>query len=151
MSALLYSNNTLAQEHGIYELVNNQIVQKSNNRNDFYNLSKKLHPTHYFENNTLKNKYGEGAPVRISLKGTNGFSLLNQQNSNYNGVKLITITLKNESDLNTPLDLSNTQGFPQLQYIYIKCLFSCTASQIERFVKNPNDSIRIFYTSVRPS
>ncbi|MDO5971498.1 hypothetical protein Q4Q35_16955 [Flavivirga aquimarina] len=153
--SLLYTNKTFAQEHGIYELVKNEVSQKKSNtnkdRSDFYNLSKKLHATHYFEQNKLKHRYGESAPVKISLESMNSFSLLNQNNSNYKGVKLITITLKNESELDTPIDLSNIEGFPKLQYIYIKCLFKCTANQIERFVKAPNDRIRIFYISVRPS
>ncbi len=156
--SILSANNANAQERGIYELVNStsniarssKKATTSTDRNEFYNLAQKLHTTLYFDNNKLKNKYGNGAPVKITLENMTSFSVLNKKDANYNDVELITITLKQANNLNTPLDLSQTE-YPKLRYIYIKCLFECNARQIEQFVKAPNNEVRIFYTSIRPS
>ncbi len=80
-------NIVTAQENGIYELTEDnqsskQIASKKGNSNDraeFYNLSQKLHSTFYYENNKLKNKYGDGSPLRLNLEDINSFSAINKK------------------------------------------------------------------------
>ena len=151
--SLLFTNKAVAQENGIYELTNNNsksITKTNNEREEFNNLAYNLHSTIYIENGIEKTTYGEGLPIKLSLKDTKSISLLNSGNSKYNQVKLITIKLKNSNELNNILDLSNTSGLSKLLYIYIKCHFKCTADQIKAFVK-ASPQTRIFYTSETPS
>lgn len=148
-----------AQENGIYELteVNKLSKQNSNkkgvesDRKDFYNLSQNLHSTFYYENNRLKNKYGEGSPLRLKLEDLNSFNAINQSDSQFNDIQIITLTLYNENDLAKTFDLSNMPGFPKLKFVFIKCNFNCDAMKIRKFIKTSDSKIRVFYTSEKPS
>lgn len=152
-------NNVIAQENGIYELTEDnqsskQITNKKGNnkdRKDFYNFYEKLHSTFYYENNKLKNKYGKGSPLKLTIEDANSFDSLYQNDSKHNKVRLITITLKNQSDLNKTFDLTKIKGFSKLKYIYVKCLFNCNSNQVKKFIKRENHKVRVFYTSVRSS
>lgn len=148
-------NNVIAQENGIYELtednqLSKQITNKKGNtkdRKDFYNFSQKIHSTLYYENSKLKKKHGKGSPLKLTLEDANSFNSLNKIDSKYKEVRLITITLNNQSDLNKTFDLSIIKGFPKLKYIYIKCIFNCDSKQIKKLIKKSNHKVRIFYTS----
>lgn len=151
--SLLFTNKAVAQENGIYEIsIDNFSTSASadNGRGEFNKLAYNLHPTIYIKNGIEKKTYGEDLPVKLTLEDANSINVLNNGNSKYNQVQLITIKINNSSDLNTVLDLSNTSGLSQLKYIFIKCNFKCTASQIKSFVK-ANSQTRIFYTSQTPS
>ena len=157
---LLSNHESNAQENGIYELnassqfsrATSSKSKTTNTRTEFYNLSQKLHPTAYLAKNRLKNKYGDGDVVKLSLDDVASLDLVKQDKSNYNNVELITITLKSFSDLNTPINLSTTSGLAKLKYLYIRCLFDCNNEQIKGFVKKiSNSNVRVFYTSARPS
>jgi hypothetical protein len=148
-----------AQENGIYELTDvNQLSKQSSNkkdgqsdRKDFYNLSQNLHSTFYYENNKLKNKYGEGSPLRLTLEDLNSFNNINKSDSQFNDIQIITVTLNNENDLNKIFDLSNMPGFSKLKYVFIKCNFNCDAVKIRKFIKISDSKIRVFYSSEKPS
>tara|TARA_R110002033_G_scaffold137213_1_gene176532 strand:- start:1357 stop:1884 length:528 start_codon:yes stop_codon:yes gene_type:complete len=152
-------NKVVAQENGIYELtednqLSKQIANKKGNSNDraeFYNLSQKLHSTFYYENNKLKNKYGDGSPLRLNLEDINSFSAINKNDTQFNDIQIITVSLKNENDLNKILDVSNMPGFSSLKYIFIRCHFNCDALKIRKFIKKSDRNIRVFYTTDRPS
>lgn len=154
--SLVFTNNAVAQENGIYELSNSDFsksVTKSeadSGRSEFNKLAYNLHPTIYIQNGITKTTYGQGLPVKLTLKDIKSISVLNSGNPKYNQVQLITIKLSNSSDLNTILDLSNASGLSELKYIFIKCHFKCTADQIKTFVK-ATPQTRIFYTSETPS
>ena len=154
--SLVFTNNAVAQENGIYELSNNNFSKSAttskagNGRGDFNKLAYNLHPTIYVKNGSEKKTYGKGLPVKLTLEDVKSINILNRGKSKYNQVQLITIKLSNSGDINTKLDLSNISGFNELKYIYIKCHFKCTADQIKSFVK-ASPQIRIFYTSETPS
>jgi len=150
---LLNVNKTFAQKQNIYEITDDSFSSKniSNNREEFYNLSQKLHPTLYFEKSKLKKEYGIGAPIKVTLEDVDSYVVLNQNNSKYSSIELITINLKTIADLNKTIDLSNNTQFSKLKYIYIKCFFNCDEQQVEKFIQKPNNEIRIFYTIINPS
>lgn len=148
-----------AQENGIYELIDDNPLSKKvstkkgsvNDRKEFYNFSQKLHTTFYYENNKLKNKYGDGLPLRLNLEDINSLNTINIGDSQFNEIQIITVTLKNENDLNQIFDISNMPGFSKLKYIFIKCNFNCDAMKIRNFIKKSDQKIRIFYSSEKPS
>ncbi|WP_042501222.1 hypothetical protein [Algibacter lectus] len=157
---LLFNYESNAQENGIYELnASSQFSRAtasksktSDTRTEFYNLSQKLHPTAYLANNKLKNTYGDGDVVKLTLDDVGSLNLIKQDKGNFDNVELITITLKSIADLSTPITLSNDSGLSKLKYLYIRCYFDCNNEQIKSFVKNiSNSNVRVFYTSVRPS
>ena len=154
--SLFFSNKIIAQENGIYELSNNNFSksvaksQADNGRSEFNKLAYNLHPTVYVVNGIEKTTYGQGLPIKLTLKDAKSISVLNSGNPKYNKVQLITIKLNKSSDLNTKLDLSSLSGLSELKYIFIKCNFKCTADQLKTFV-NANSVIRIFYRSETPS
>ena len=152
-------NKVMAQENGIYELTEDNLSSKqsiskkanSNDRKEFYDLSQKLHSTFYYENNKLKNKYGEGSPLRLNLEDINSFSAINKNDTQFNEIQIITVSLKNENDLNKILDISNMPGFSNLKYIFIRCHFNCDVMKIRKFIKTSDSKVRIFYSTDRPS
>ena len=157
---LLSNHESNAQEHGIYELnASSQFSRASasksktsDTRTEFYNLSQKLHSTAYLANNKLKNTYGDGDVVKLTLDDVASLNLVKQDTGNYENVELITITLNSIADLITPINLSSESGLSKLKYLYIRCHFDCNNEQIKGFVKNiSNSNVRVFYTSVRPS
>ena len=143
-----------AQENGIFEIKNNNKIlsktnaKKSSDRKEFYKLSQKLHTTAYISNNSVRNTYGDGKVQKITFSDSKSFSLLN--NNDYNEVELITITLKNSSDLNNKLDLTSNKNLGKLKYVFIKCYFKCTENQIEDFITS-DSNIRVFYRTETPS
>lgn len=152
ISTLAISNVT-AQENGIYELKKNNIfskasAKKSNDRQEFYKLSQRLHTTAYISNNSVRNTYGEGKIQKITFSDSRSFDLLNSKD--YSDVELITITLNNPSDLNNKLDLTSNNWLGKLKYIFIKCYFKCTANQIENFI-TADSNVRVFYRTETPS
>lgn len=150
--SILSIGKVSAQENGIYELNNKTFskskVSSSNDRVEFYNLSQNLHSTAYINNNAVSKIYGEGKIQRITLGDSKSFSLLNK--ADYDNVELITITLNSVNDLNNTLDLTSNKNLGKLKYIFIKCYFKCTASQIEKFIIS-NSNLRIFYKTETPS
>lgn len=155
---LLFSGNMLAQENGIYELhQNNGLAKenskkdKGNDRDDFYNLAYKLHPTSYAENKNIKKSSNHYANVsKLTFNDAKSFEILNQSNSNFNDVELITIYLNTVQDLNNKIDLTDANGFSKLKYVFIKCSFKCTEAQIKQFI-NSDPNIRVFYKIEIPS
>ena len=155
----LISSSAVAQEHGIFELNNDQntskhISDKSKNQTDnkeFYDLAFNLHPTYYInKNNIKKSNHKESSILKLTFFDTQSFNVFSQDNSNYRSVKLIIVNIKTLSDLNNKLNLSNIQGLNNLKYIFIKCYFKCTEQQMKDFVLH-DSNIRIFYRVENPS
>ncbi|MBP0902302.1 hypothetical protein ACFSKN_01630 [Mariniflexile gromovii] len=155
----LFSYNKLsAQENGIFELNENNTFSKvtskntkANDRADFYDLTYKLQPTFYVNNRTIKenNNYSNKV-TKLTFNDLKSFDVLYRNNSAFNDIELITITLKKVEDLNNKLDLTNIQGFGNLKFIYIKCYFKCSEQQIKDFIKS-NSNVRVFYKNEIPS
>ena len=156
-ASLFFSNNLIAQEEGIYEITNNDTfknVTKSKgisntDREGFYELAFKMHPTHYFKNSSLKSIYNTSDPVKLTFEDTKSFNLL-KNNAKLNEVELITIMLNNSNDLNDSIDLIGNIELNKLKYVLIKCDFKCSETQIKTFIK-ANSKIRIFYSTQDPS
>lgn len=145
------SNNVLSQENNIYELESHNTSGKSKtkkeitNRAPFYDLAFNMHTTHYLQNKKVKQTYGDGYPVKITLEDINSFEIINSDSIDYNEVELITIHLLNTNDLNNKIDLSQgNEPFKKLKYVFIKCHFDCNSEQIEKFIK-VNADTRVFY------
>ncbi|CAH8286286.1 hypothetical protein EV196_106246 [Mariniflexile fucanivorans] len=155
----LFSFNELsAQENGVFELKESNTSSKQTSktlkgtdRDGFYNLTYKLHPTFYVENkNIMENNTNNIKVTKLTFNDLNSFDLLNQYNPKFDDVELITITLKTVGDFKNKLNLSSLSGFSNLKYIYVKCNFECTELQIKQFIEfDPN--IRVFYKIEIPS
>jgi len=147
-----------AQENDIYELNGNTALAKTsskkasqNDREDFYDLAFKLHATSYVENNSMRKSNKNVTSVsKLTFNDTKSFNILNQNNQDLNDVELITIVLKNENDLINKIDLTQTSGFGNLKYVFIKCYFKCSEQQIKGFVTS-DASVRVFYKTETPS
>lgn len=109
-----------------------------------------MHPTHYFENSSLKSVYKSGDPVKLTFEDAQSFKLLKNPNSKNNQVELITIMLNSSKDLSNSIDLTKNTDLKKLKYIFIKCNFKCSKDQIQKFIKT-NSEIRIFYSLQNPS
>ncbi|MEN3323989.1 hypothetical protein VP395_09640 [Mariniflexile soesokkakense] len=161
--SLFSITETIAQENGIYELnesnsfssdvsrsSENSNKNKKGDREHFYNLIYKQHPTSYVGNNVIK-KYKDNSLVsKLTFNDTKSFNLLNQNNSEFNSIELITVVLNNPNDLNSKLDLTEISGLNSLKYILIKCYFECSKQQIKEFV-NTDSNVRVFYKNEIPS
>lgn len=144
----LGSTNTAASR-GVASAKVNSISNDS--RIEFNDLSSKLYSTRYYKNGSLKNKYGKGAPVRISLEDMASFKALEHNaDEDFGNVELITVMVKDQSELSNAVNLSALNGFSNLKYISFKCFFDCSATDIEKAVVNPGN-VRIFYSYVMPN
>lgn len=163
---LLCAINLNAQDIVIYELdqvqesqikgsssqAKNGLAKKATSNSDrFLKIIKKNEPTVYLNNNVLTKTSTYSEPVRLKAGDVQSLEILKKSNKIFNKVELITINLKNEKDLNSPIDVSSINGINQLKYIYIRCYFKCTNNQIKTFVLNANPKITIFYSMVNPS
>lgn len=153
--SLLSMNKIVAQENEIFEIQkkneNSKLSLKTeNNRKRFYDLVFKLHPTHFIENNGLKVSYDSVDPVKMTIEDSKSINWLNNKGAKKNTLELITILLNDRNDLSNVLDLTISNEFNNLKYIFIKCNFKCSEIDIENFVKVKNE-VRIFYTIQKPS
>lgn len=147
-----------SQDYNIHEIENNLTnkqttlkQEKVNDRDAFYDLTFKMYPTYYFQNNELKNTYGKGAPLKLTFRDLKSVENLFDSTQNYSEVQLITIDLLNTNDLNSIIDLTqNNQPFQNLKYIFIRCDFNCTDQQINKFIK-VNSEVRLFFTTEKGS
>jgi hypothetical protein len=150
--AILFSANGFAQEN-IYQIFDEN-SGNSSLRSSVNVPNELLHgknPTIYIENSSIINVTGDVSPIVLKLLDATSFSLLQDNNSLYNNVEVITITLNRASDLNNRLDVSSINGFRSLKYIYVKCLFECTDQQIRSFLLNADSVTTVFYKVVNPS
>jgi hypothetical protein len=147
-------SRVIAQENGIYEISGSDTQKDKNksnyDRTEFYELTQKLHSTFYIGENKLKNTYGNGQPIRITLDDANSFNFLTKDSSKFSEVEIITMTLNNQGDLNNKLNLSSLNNLKKLKYIYLKCDFKCTDKQIKEFIKY-DSNVRVFYKIENPS
>lgn len=157
---LLVVNTSYAQEHGIYEITDNSTEKSlaknvskskpSNDRGDFYNLTHKLQPTIYLQDNKVKKVYGKSDIKKVTLEDIKSLNLLKNNDSRYNTADLLTIKLTSKTELSRQIDLTKLSGFSNLKYVFIKCMFKCNAEDIQKVVK-VNSNIRLFYISANPS
>ena len=150
-------NSIYAQENGIYEISSKSEISKSTskkseniNRDDFYELAFKLYATSYVENNQIKKNKKSQTSTKLTFKDTKSFGILNNNTEDFSDIEIITILLKNESDLSNKMNIINTNNFESLKYIFIYCHFKCTEQQINSFI-NTNSSVRVFYKIENPS
>ncbi|HLV38586.1 hypothetical protein [Xanthomarina sp.] len=108
-------------------------------------------PTIYIENSIIINVTGDESPKVLQLLDGTSNLLLQDNNSLYSNVEVITIKLNRLSDLNSRLDLSHINGFSSLKYVYIQCLFECTDQQINNYLLNADSVTTVFYKVVNPS
>ncbi|WP_372754520.1 hypothetical protein [Mariniflexile sp.] len=145
-----------AQENGIYEINNNATLLKDtakktkvNDRENFYDLAFKIHPTSYANDKIIK-KNNNNKSSKLTFNDSKSLGLLNQNNTDFNHIELVTIKLNSIQELNKKVDLTNANSFSNLKYVYIVCSFQCTESQIKEFIRS-NSNIRIFYKIEIPS
>ena len=158
--------NLNAQDIVVYELDQGQdsqinksttkaksgLMKKStSNSEKFLKIVKKNEPAVYLNNNTISKVSENFEPNRLKANNVQSLEVLKRSNKLFNKVELITVNLKNEKELNTPIDLSSFKGVNKLKYIYVKCYFKCTSNQIKTFVLNANPKISIFYSMVDQS
>lgn len=153
---LLSSNIVLAQENSIYRLYDGETntgshQRASSNINVPENLLHGKNPTVYVKNSSIINVTGEESPKVLKLLDAASYNILENSNSIYSDVEVITITLERASDLNNRLDVYRLNGFNSLRYIYVKCLFECNERQISSFLLNAENITTIFYKVVNPS
>ncbi|MGC1205064.1 MAG: hypothetical protein WA839_09280 [Flavobacteriaceae bacterium] len=152
------SGNIFSQENNIYE-IENQTVGKQpklkneniNNRDVFYDLTFKMYSTYYFQNKELKYVYGKGIPVKLTFRDLESVESLYDDKQNYSEVQLITIDLLSPNDLNSSIDLTESnEQLQNLKYVFIRCDFNCTDQQINKFIKVNSDA-RVFFTTEKGS
>ena len=154
---LFMGNKLLAQENGVHEIVQNEFSKKNKekgnsnafngNRDEFYKLAFNLHPTYYYENNSLKSTYDSGNLSKLTFEDVKSSNSIKNKNPKYDQVELITIILKNVNDLKSPLNLSKDQNLKKLKYVYIKCYFKCSDDDIKNFIRT-DKNVRIFYSNI---
>lgn len=102
----------------------------------------------YIEDNTIISVNGVTSPKVLKLKDTQSFEIIKNRNKLYKDVEMITINLKDVSDLSTAFDVDSIRGFNHLKYIYIKSDFNLTENQIIQFIINADPEISIFYKNI---
>lgn len=156
LMSLIASNLTLAQD-GFYELNAPSIISgsKNNEREKFHNLVSNLHPTAYINNGAIKiggnSGYNNLPILKLTFHDSKSYFILNQSNTQFNAVELITVKLLAETDVVNRLDLTEISGLNQLKYIYVECYFECSESQITDFLILDRLNIRVFYKLTKPS
>jgi hypothetical protein len=103
-----------------------------------------LQPKLYI-NNGVEKKYGEVSPVSVE-SDAQSVSNLNEVNSLFSQVELITIKLNSPEDLNFVLDISTLHSFVNLKYIQFLCNFNCAPSLINKlFLQKNNSGVTVYY------
>jgi hypothetical protein len=90
-------------------------------------LISQLKPSVYIKGGVV-NIQGE-KPVRAYLD-INSLSRPIARNSAFDNVELVVITIENERDLSSRINLDNLSGFTKLKYIQIVCWVDCNQNQI---------------------
>lgn len=116
----------------------------------FFSLKKGLKPTIYVDNNKIKKVSGI-SPQIVKFQNSNSLEVLKENNSLIKNVELLTIRMKDQSELNNRIDFSNIDNFDNLKYIFIQCNFNCTANDISSFIINVDPKVIIFYMVSNPS
>ncbi len=157
LGSLLFSWNATAQEtNEIYRIYDESYSQQGTvlSKTASISVPEKLlngnNPTLYVKNNSVLNQTGSYNPMVLKLEDVNSYGFLNYNNVLFKDVQVITINLKNQSDMLQVFDASEIKGFNKLKYIYVKCYFECSEIQIRNFVTNIDSEIVIFYKIVNP-
>lgn len=148
-SALMSSNQALAQDNPIYQLPDDPNTSRRATASTIVDypedLLYELEPSIYVKNNAIIETIGANSPKVLKLKDVNSFNLLNTRNSLFRRIEMITINISSPSDLTRSFNVDNIRGFGQLKYIYIKSDFVITENQIRTFIQNADPEISIFY------
>jgi hypothetical protein len=146
---IVFPNLVNAQDKNIFEISENTSLH-SNDRQEFYNLAFNLNTTIYLKDNMVKNTYGDDSFIRITMKDTESFDIIKNNQNQYKQIEIITIQVKSLNELSKTVDLTTLTEMDSLKYIFIKCYFKCQNNDIKNFIKtNPN--VRIFYSAQMPS
>ena len=127
-------------------------IKQINDKSECYDLAFNLYPTYYInKSNIRKNNSKDPSILKLTFFDTESFDVLNQDDSNYKTIKLISLNLKSSKDLNNVLNLyDKLTKLSELKYIFFKCNFKCTEVQLEELKIN-NSNLRIFYRIEDPS
>jgi hypothetical protein len=158
---IIFSSSCFAQENRIYQLSDTDGLVSNNNLTSRSSLNTMteypedllygLEPSVYIQNNAILNVEGVTAPVVLKFKDINSFGFISTRNELYKKVEMITIHLSTIDDLQTPFNVDAIRGFNNLKYIYLKCEFSITETQIRAFIQNADPEISIFYKKTNRS
>jgi hypothetical protein len=86
---------------------------------------------------------GDTPPLCANVK-TSGVAKLSTPNALFTSVELITIRLRNPSDLNFLLDLPRLSGFPAAKHILFLCEFECNPASLQSLFV-PKNGIVVLY------
>jgi hypothetical protein len=119
--------------------------KEKNTNKRFFEIAYKKFSTIYVENGNIKKVSEEGNPIKLKSDDLQLQSLLNSSNNLFESIELITVDLKQQSDLSKSINVSNLTEFKNLKYIFVKCYFECSADQIRRLILNSNPEITVYY------
>lgn len=146
-------DNIIQLTDGDFELAQKEMANfnKKNNSQRFFEIANELLPTIYVKNGSIRKVKGESNPVKLKSDDFQLNSLLKSDNKLFKSVELITIKLKQQSDLNKSINTATLTEFKSLKYIFIKCYFECSNTQIRNIVLNTNPEITVYYIITNPS
>lgn len=105
-------------------------------------LIKDLQPASYVENGNVKT-YGDN-PVSV-FTDAGSFASLAGLEVPKGTVEILTVKIKNQSDMSRPLDFAVLSSFPKLQYVYLVAEFATTQRDIVNMVRNNDPKLGVFY------
>ncbi|WP_338730774.1 hypothetical protein [Mangrovimonas cancribranchiae] len=153
--SFLTTSIIVAQESSIYRVYDDNqssnILSRSSETRDIpRELLNGLNSAIYVENSRVINTTGIGRAKVIKLLDSNSIHAINSINEVTNNVELLTISLQNMSNLSMSFNMDSLD-LPSLRYIYLKCDFDCSESQIRQFLVNLDPEVTIFYKVLKRS
>ncbi|WP_299525936.1 hypothetical protein [uncultured Lutibacter sp.] len=137
-------------EKGSVVLSRSNNVEKNNNQR-FFEIANAKVPTMYVDKGNVR-KVSEGnKPIKLKSNDLQLNSLLNSKNEMFESVELIIVKLNQQSDLNKSINVSKLTEFKKLKYIFVKCNFECSSSQIQQVILNTNQDIIVYYIVTKQS
>jgi len=126
-------------------------LQEKDNSQRFFEIANELLPTIYVKNGSIRKVKGESNPVELKSDDFQLNSFLSSNNKLFESIELITIKLKQQSDLRKSINTATLKEFKNLKFILIKCYFECSDTQIRSIVLNTNPKITVYYIITNPS
>jgi len=121
----------------------NTLEKKNDQR--FFEIANAKVSTMYVDKGNVR-KVSEGNnPIKLKSEDFQLNTLLNSKNKMFESVELIIVKLNQQSDLNKSINVSNLTEFKKLKYIFVKCNFECSSSQIQQVILNTNQDITVYY------
>ena len=114
----------------------------NSNSNRLENLLKEVQPAIYFIHGEIRT-YG-GNPTSLYTDVSSFRELASRITAN-ESIEIVTISVSQISDLNSPLDFSAFSSFPNLKYIYIISTVETSGNVISGLIRNNNARFGVFY------